>query len=616
MGSVFKGKNKIAVSAKVVNCFVENSIICENVEIYNSVIKDSVIKDGAVVGPFAHIRDGAVIGEGVRIGNFVEVKNSKIGKYTKVAHMSYIGDAEIGENCNIGAGVIFCNYNGFEKQKITLGDWVFVGSNSNLVAPVEIKDKAFIAAGTTITKNVDEEKNVVGRARQEEFLFENPYLKKFPKPKWFGTDGIRGVWGKELNEKLVKEVAKALCHNGAKTVVVGRDTRPSGKTICKILKSVFGVYGVKVIDLGVVSTPCVAFATKEAKASFGVMITASHNPAKFNGIKIFDSTGEKLSGKKEIDLENNFYKKNNLKKIKNNKNKIKNKYFLIKKYKNHIKSYFLNNLNNTKIIIDCANGSASFLAKEVFDGLGASVEVMNIKGEINKNCGALFTEHLQKIVQEKQADLGFAFDGDADRVIAVNSKGDVLDGDDILYILAKYFKLIGKLEKPVVVGTVMTNLGLEKKMLADGISLIRTDVGDKWIAKKLKNQHLFLGAEQVGHVLLNDDFCLGDGLLVARIVAQIFKEKPELFLDLKTCKTCQVKKDISLEGVSVDFDVLSGGVKRFNEKLGEMERIVARKSGTENKFRVMAESENEEIAKKILDAFEEEVLREAVRGSN
>ena len=226
--SVFKGKNKIAKSAKILNSYVENCTICENVEIYNCVIKDSVVKPGAVIGPFTHIRNGAKICENVRLGNFVEVKNSIVGKGTKVSHMSYIGDAEIGEYCNIGAGVIFCNYDGFAKQKIKLGDYVFVGSNSNLVAPLEIKDKVFIAAGTTVTKSVDEARNVIGRVRQVEFDFQNPYLKKIQKSKWFGTDGIRGEWGKDLNVRLVKEVARALCLAGAKTIVLGRDTRPRG----------------------------------------------------------------------------------------------------------------------------------------------------------------------------------------------------------------------------------------------------------------------------------------------------------------------------------------------------------------------------------------------------
>ena len=336
IGSVFRGKNNVSKSAKVVNSYIENCTICENVEIYNSVVKNSIIKSSAVIGPFSHIRDGSLIEENVRVGNFVEIKNSKVGKNTKVAHMTYIGDAEVGENCNIGAGVVFCNYNGFEKQKIRLGDWVFVGSNSNLVAPLEIGDKAFIAAGTTVTRSIEEEKCVIGRVGQKEFEFNNPYLKKLPKPKWFGTDGIRGKWGESLNEGLVEEVARALCLSGAKTIVLGRDTRPSGQVVCQILKGVFKKYGTKVVDLGIVTTPCVAFATRQTNACYGVMVSASHNPAEFNGIKIFDDNGEKLSQKREIQLEKYFFNKKYFKILKNNKNKIKNKYFLINKYKNYI----------------------------------------------------------------------------------------------------------------------------------------------------------------------------------------------------------------------------------------------------------------------------------------
>lgn len=607
MGSVFKGKNKIATSAKVVNSFVENSIICENVEIYNSVIKDSVIKHSAVVGPFAHIRDCALIGEEVRLGNFVEVKNSKIGKNTKVAHMSYIGDAEIGESCNIGAGVIFCNYDGFAKQKIRIGDWVFIGSNSNLIAPLEIKDRAFISAGTTVTKSVKEETNIIGRVRQEEFSFKNPYLKNIRKPQWFGTDGIRGVWGEDLNKTLVKEVAKSLRLCDAKTVVLGRDTRPSGKKILQIFKNVLSQSGLKFVDLGIVSTPCVAFATRLTKADFGVMITASHNPSKFNGIKLFNKDGEKISQQKEVEIEKYFFKNSFVKKIKNNKNKLKNKYFLIKQYKNYIKNYFSNNLNKLKIIIDCANGSANFFAKELFESLGAQVYAINTKGEINKNCGALFPQKLQNLVQKEKADLGFAFDGDADRVIAVNCNGDVLDGDDILFVLAKYFEAYKKLSPPIVVGTIITNLGLEQKLLESKIQLLKVQVGDKWVAEKLKKHNLFLGAEQAGHIVFNNDFCLGDGLLVARVLAEVYQKMPDLFKECLLGKTCQFHKSLSLENLVIDEVCTKEIVDNLNSSFLPSARVVVRKSGTENKLRLLAESKDALQAENLLNLLEEKI---------
>lgn len=611
--SVFKGKNKIAKTAKVVNSYIENCTICENVEIYNSVVKDSLIESGAVVGPFAHIRDGAVIGNNTRIGTFVEIKKSRVGDGSKIAHMSYVGDSEIGKNCNIGAGVIFCNYDGVKKQKIVLGDWVFVGSNSNLIAPLEIGDKAFIAAGTTVSRSVMENANIIGRARQEEFVFENPYLKNIKKPKWFGTDGIRGVWGQGLNKNLVKEVAKSLCQIGGKSIVLGRDTRPSGKIISNLFKNVFSELGVNVVDLGIVTTPCVSFCTKSVKADFGVMITVSHNPAKFNGIKIFNGAGEKISEDVEVELENYFFQNISFRKIKNNKNKLKNKYFLIKKYKNYIKNYFSDNLCNLKIIIDCANGCASYFAKDVFKGLGSDVEVINTKGEINKNCGALFPKQLAQVVQEKSADLGFAFDGDADRVVVVNKFGDVLDGDDVLFVLAKYFKTTKSDFEPIVLGTTMTNLGTEQKLLSEGIKLLRSDVGDKWVAHTLKKQKLFLGAEQAGHIVLNHDFCLGDGILVARILAQVYKNMPDLFQDSLSEKSFQCQKNLVLDNVKVNQEDLNRIMKEFNNFLLPSARVVVRKSGTENALRVMAESFDEIEANELLEKVLAEIKR---RGFN
>ena len=213
-------------------------------------------------------------------------------------------------------------------------------------------------------------------------------------------------------------------------------------------------------------------------------------------------------------------------------------------------------------------------------------------------------------MQEKNADLGFAFDGDADRVVCVLGTGEVLDGDDIVYVLARYFKNKGKIKKDVVVGTVMTNLGTEKKLASEGVLFERTDVGDKWIAKKLKAQDLFLGAEQAGHIILHDGFCQGDGVLIARILAHIFKEQTDLFEDALKGKTYQKKKDINLAVVSIDESKLKNLVEGVNKSLGQCERIVARKSGTENKLRLMAESYEELKAEKLLLDLENRVFEE------
>jgi len=177
--STFFGKNFVGTNCNIVNSTIENCQIDNNVKIFSSFLKDCIVKVDCQIGPFSHIRNKSIIGKKCRIGNFVEIKNSIIGDETKIAHLTYVGDAEIGKNCNIGCGVVFCNYNGKDKFKSNIGNRVFVGSNCNIVAPVEIEDEAYIACGTTITKNVKKGDTIIGRARQESIDFDNPYLYNF-----------------------------------------------------------------------------------------------------------------------------------------------------------------------------------------------------------------------------------------------------------------------------------------------------------------------------------------------------------------------------------------------------------------------------------------------------
>lgn len=590
--NIFFGTNKIAKTAKIFNSVVENCEIGENAVIENSLIKNSKILQGATVGPFAHIRDNSEIGENVRIGNFVEIKNSTISAGTKIAHMSYVGDAVVGKNTNIGAGVVFCNYDGKQKHKTVIGDNVFVGSNVNLVAPLVVESNAFIASGSTITRPVKQFENVIARARQTTFDFLNPYLNQTATPKYFKTDGVRGVWGEDLNKNLVKNIAKSLCLSGAKTVVVGRDTRPSGIKIVGVLKNVFSHYGVEVIDLKIATTPVVAFATHTIGADYGIVVTASHNPAKYNGIKIFNSSGEKLTKFEELKIEQNFNKKPK-KIIKNNKIKIKNN-FLIKKYLNFVKFYLPNNLKNKKIVVDCANGATFNFAKSLFNELGANVILLNGVGEINHACGAVYPEVIQSAVLENKADFGFSFDGDGDRVICVTGKGQVLNGDEILLILTRFLLEENLLPKKVVVGTVMTSVGIEKKLKQIGVNLVRTDVGDRNICTKLKQQNLVLGAEQAGHIILNKDFALGDALLIARVLAYILSYRKHLTKNIKH-SFVQVNDTVGIEKCGEIGEKVENAKKKYQTC-----RFVVRKSGTEPVVRIMVEGKNEKVLNKAL----------------
>lgn len=608
--STFLGENEIAKSAKIYGSIIENCKIEDDVEIINSVLRGSVVKNGANIGPFAHLRPKSLIGENVRVGNFVEIKNSTIGANTKIGHMAYVGDAKIGQNCNIGAGVIFCNYNGKEKNKTIIGDNVFIGANCNLIAPIQIGDGAFIAAGTTVSKNVEAGQKIIGRVRQQEFDFKSVSANTAPQaPQYFGTDGIRGVWKKDLTPELCKEVAKALCVQGAKNIVLGRDTRPSGAKILKILKKYFFAHGVSVVDMGVVSTPALAFATRNLNADFGVMITASHNPAEFNGIKIFAQDGHKIDEATELALEKTFFQGADL-----NRGKGENVAAtdVLGQYQDYVKNFVAGELPDLKIALDCANGAASTVAKKIFEDLGATVHIFNTKGVINQNCGALLPVKIQKNVKDFGADIGFAFDGDADRVVAVNHKGEILDGDEILWIIAAHFQKTGLLNQPEVVGTILTNVGIEQKLLAEGLALHRANVGDKNVEKLMSEKKIALGAEQAGHIIFcKDNFRLGDGVLAARVLCAIFKENKELFEDVKKNDWLQVQENIDISNINKqifegeNFESLISTFQKSFEKFG---RVVVRKSGTEPKLRLLVEGKDLKLCQMAVELLKSQIL--------
>ena len=595
--SVFVGNNSVGENCRIYNSYIENAIIEDGVEIINSVVKNCRICNNCKVGPFSHIRDNAVIGDSCRIGNFVEIKNSIIKNETKVAHLSYIGDADIGENCNIGCGVIFCNYDGFEKKRSKVGNRVFIGSNCNIVAPAYIDDEAYIACGTTIDTNIKKGEFGIGRSRVEIKNFVNPYLKNFTfENQYFGTDGIRGIYGEFLTTDLVRKVARSLCVNKPPKIMLGTDTRPSGKILADAFVNEVVKYGGEVYELGIIPTACVAFHTALFNCDYGVMITASHNPKEYNGIKILDKNGIKLSEKQENHLEKLFKVKN----LKKTDGKIidlsteKNKYFTA------IKNYNKSSLEDLRIVLDCANGASSKIAPLIFKGLNADVIAMHTKGEINDNCGCLYPENIKFLTEKYHADLGFAFDGDADRIIAINHKGQILNGDEILYILTWYYKKNNLLKSNRVVGTVLTNLGIENKIKALGVELIRTPVGDKYIIEEMQKNGYELGGEQSGHIIFNDLIPSGDGVLTARVLSHIFLENKNIFSTVKDNKYIQIQKDVSLQSLNQKQIIKSKEfINLFNfykNKIGDSGRLIIRASGTEPKIRIMVETDEPNTA--------------------
>ena len=331
-------------------------------------------------------------------------------------------------------------------------------------------------------------------------------------PVRFGTDGIRGVYGEELTDGLAMLVGNSLgIFSGKGTVVVGRDTRTSGENLARALAEGALAAGCNVVDLGVVTTPCVAFVTRETGANFGVMVSASHNPPRYNGIKLFAGDGRKLSREKEAAVERHIAEA-----------KLSYAEFRGEKLPScGMKEHYIDavcargNLSGVHVVLDTANGAAGELAPEIFSRMGARVDALftSDDGElINENCGALHPEILANEVVKRGADMGLCFDGDADRVIAADEKGDIVNGDKIIYILARALAADDRLPLSAVVGTLHTNMGVEAGLNGLGIELVRTDIGDHNVIRCMCDAGIMLGGEQSGHIILGDFLPTGDGV--------------------------------------------------------------------------------------------------------
>ena len=600
-----EGKCHIFSDVKIENSTIKNSIIKSKSNIINSYITDSQIDENCSVGPYSHIRNNSNIEENCKIGNFVEIKNSKIGARTKACHLAYIGDAEIGEDCNIGCGVIFANYNGFEKYKTIVGNRVFIGCNSTIIAPCILKDECFIAGGSTITQNIGDRELAIARKRQEnKQSFYNPYLENFKRAKiYFGTDGIRGVYGKDLTPQLAENVGNAVCQirENAK-IIIGKDTRTSGTKLKKsfIKGAVQG--GATILDIGVVPTSAISYLTKTLNLDYGIVITASHNPKEYNGIKVFGNNGVKISDSEEIKIEN---------KLSSKINRLNGKCLNVTKevalYEKFLKSAATTNLKGLKVVLDCANGASGKIAPKIFKLLGACVQAINTKGEINLNCGATCIQTLQSNMNG--ADLGFSFDGDADRVLMVDKNGKVIDGDKIIYLLALWYKKNG-IDIKKVIGTILTNSKIEELLIQEDIELVRTQVGDKYIIEEMLKSGKTIGGEQAGHIIIGDKHITGDGILTAIILSSIYVTDPNFFEKcLKIQVYPQANEEVKTKNFKAKTVLESENVKNTILKAKNYGRVIVRPSGTEPKIRIMVESINhsKELAKQIKKEIEKVV---------
>lgn len=426
---------------------------------------------------------------------------------------------------------------------------------------------------------------------------------------YFGTDGIRGIVGESLTQEICFKCGNALTQikKGCK-IIIGRDTRKSGSFIVSSFVSGVTMGGATVIDVGILPSPAVSVLTKQLKADFGVMITASHNPPEYNGIKIFDSNGKKISPKKETEIEQNFVKQ----KIEKN-SKLGKYIYKPKLYKEYIK--FLSNCVNfkfmgLKVVLDASNGASYLVANKIFKKLGAKVIKINCnnKGEkINTNCGALYPQKMSSLVKKYGANVGFAFDGDADRIVVADESGNIIDGDQILLYLTDMYKQFNLLKSGAIVGTTQTNMSVETELRKKGLKLIRTDVGDKYVTEEMENKNLQIGGEQSGHIILMDYEKTGDAILCALVISKFILQSNKKLSEVifnNLLKQHSQNFMVSDKYQIINSTALKVAISECEQLLNGEGRIVVRASGTEPKIRVMVELQNENLAQKILKKLE------------
>lgn len=426
----------------------------------------------------------------------------------------------------------------------------------------------------------------------------------------FGTDGIRGRANVDLTPELTTRVAKAAAKvlgaagSPGATAIVGRDPRPSGEMLQSALVAGLASAGLNVKCIGVVPTPAVAFLTDQQGAALGVMLSASHNPMPDNGIKFFARKGRKLADDTEREIEKAF--ESDLFQPPESTGRVTESPELIETYVEHLLASVETSLSGLKVVVDCANGAAAPVAAEVYRRAGAEVVAINVElsGEhINHNCGSTHLDSLVARVLSEKADLGIAHDGDADRCLAVDSLGELVDGDQILAIIAEGMKADGNLAQNTVVTTVMANLGLHAAMKKLDINLVQTPVGDRYVLESMADGGYALGGEQSGHVILAKYATTGDGLLTAlHLMARMATTKKTL-AELAGVVRRHPQVLINVTGVDksrVDtHPAVVEAVAAARRELGEQGRVLLRASGTEPVIRVMVEADDEASAASV-----------------
>ncbi len=443
-------------------------------------------------------------------------------------------------------------------------------------------------------------------------------------PRLFGTDGIRGIANLELTPELAMRVGYAAVKvlapgNAHPFLVIGRDTRISGTMLESALAAGICSCGGRVECLGIIPTPAVAYLTRAKGADAGAVISASHNPARDNGIKFFYRTGYKLPDELELAMES--LVRGEVEDGRPDGDKVGSVVHggdAEVLYLEHLLSVASPDLTGKRVVVDCANGAVYRLAPEVLRRLGAEVEALGVDPDgrnINHACGSTRPERLQRVVVEKGADLGLAFDGDADRLLAVDESGKLVDGDAIMALCAVHMKAAGRLRKNALVATVMSNLGFHRAMRREGIEVHVTAVGDRFVLEKMLEEGLNLGGEQSGHIIFGDHATTGDGLVTALKLMEVLVESGERLSVLgglvervpQVLVNVRVRDRSALERARE----VSEAVREWEERLGERGRVLLRPSGTEPLVRVMVEALDaalaEEAARELAAAVEREL---------
>ena len=445
----------------------------------------------------------------------------------------------------------------------------------------------------------------------------------------FGTDGVRGVANEELTPLLAMQLGQAGAtvltkeNEHRPTIMVGCDTRISGDMLANALMAGICSVGANAVYVGVIPTPAVAYLTKKYKVEAGVVISASHNPVEFNGIKFFDGNGYKLPDSLEDEIEDLI--RNGMQGVElptgSRVGKIKYRTDAREEYINHAIQSVPVNLSELKIVVDCAEGASYYTSVEALRELGANVVPIHNMPDgtnINANCGSTHMEELQARVVYEKAHVGLAFDGDADRLLAVDENGTIIDGDQIMAIVGTHMRDQGKLKKDTIVATVMSNLGFFKMGEREHLQMEQTKVGDRYVLERMREIGASLGGEQSGHVIFLDENTTGDGLLSALHLLEVMVDTGKPLSELAKVMTVMPQALVNAKVPNhkkekyMEYPEIAGAIDELDRKFAGEGRVLIRPSGTEPKVRVMIEGKDqrmiEEEAHKLADLIQNIML--------